>query len=147
MEYINKASGIGVKSQCSYKVKLVYQISDRVFDKDIYKNLQNMDNSIMVSGYPVMKNIKLSHTGYVKADDDAKLIYEDLVKNDTEEVSLPDTKENTILKQDEPYVKNGIKVYAESCEYIGKSLVGIRNLERMLMENRLTKPALGKMIK
>ena len=31
----------------------------------------------------------------VKADDDAKLIYEDLVKNDTEEVSLPDTKENT----------------------------------------------------
>ena len=59
VEYINKASGIGVKSQCSYKVKLVYQISDRVFDKDIYKNLQNMDNSIMVSGYPVMKNIKL----------------------------------------------------------------------------------------
>ena len=87
-----------------------------------------MDNSIMVSGYPVMKNIKLSHTEYVKADDDAKLIYEDLVKNDTEEVSLPDTKENTILKQDEPYVKNGIKVYAESCEIYRKKFSGYKEL-------------------
>ena len=57
-----------------------------------------MDNSIMVSGYPVMKNIKLSHTEYVKADDDAKLTYEDLVKNDNEDVSFHDTKDNTIIK-------------------------------------------------
>ena len=144
VEYINKASGIGVKSQCSYKVKLVYQISDRVFDKDIYKNLQNMDNSIMVSGYPVMKNIKLSHTEYVKADDDAKLIYEDLVKNDNEEVSLPDTKENTILKQDEPYVKNGIKVYAESCEIYRKKFSGYKELGEDVDGGMFNKACIGK---
>ena len=68
------------------------------------------------------ENIKLSYTEYVKADDDAKLIYEDPLKMILRKSHCLTLRKTITLKQDEPYVKNGIKVYAESCEIYRKKV-------------------------
>lgn len=143
VEYINKASGISVRPGHTYQVKLAYSISDKIFEKDVYKNLKNMDNSIMIDGYPTMKNIKLSHIKYIKADKKASLIYADLVKTNNEEVMLPDTKENTILRQDEPYIKNGVKIYADSYEIYQNKFDGYKQLGKDVNGNIFDKSCIG----
>lgn len=123
IEELNQLSGdetLGLAPKESRSLLISYDLSRLSFRSDHYENLLEQPFSILISGYPHIQNISLTHLEYVQADEEAQEVYERLVSADrTKQVSeIKDTEYGTMLELGEQYVKNGITVEVEDCQVV-----------------------------
>lgn len=116
---LNQVSGVSLKPGSSYFIMMAYEMNRLSFHPDRYQKLLEQDFSIIVSGYPDICHIRLSHLEPVKADREARDIYENLVSADKSKAPvLPNTRQGIIMDIGETYVTNGVMMTVEDYDIV-----------------------------
>jgi len=123
VEDLNQASGISLRPGHRYTVKMAYPLHCENIAPDRYQNLLDQDFSLMLTGYPYIQKLRLTHITSVKADKEAVALLENLISPKKAKVpTLPDTKEGTITGLGGYYVSKGVKVQLDSIEFADKNI-------------------------
>lgn len=123
LEELNQASGFSLKPGHSYTVKMAYGIHRKNIAPKRYQKLLSQNFSIMLTGYPHIQRLRLTHIASAKADKEATILLQNLTAPRKSKVStLPNTKVGTILELGDYYVDNGIKIQADSVSFADKDI-------------------------
>lgn len=123
LQELNQASGISLRPGHSYTVKMAYSLHRGNIAPERYQNLLRQNFSLMLTGYPYIQKLRLTHITSVKADKEAVALLQNLTAPKKAKVpSLPNTKEGTITDLGGYYVDNGVKVQVDSVSFADKNI-------------------------